>query len=160
MRRVLAAATIIAAVGGGATVVAAANGNTSGDRGGRPLATTLTPEAEVAPFVGVDRASGEISLRLNPGRQQICLDMTTENFDLVLAHIHEGAVGTNGGVAVDFTELIDGNTASGCVQADRSVIVEILSDTADYYVNVHQGVPGTGADPDPFLQAIRGQLGR
>ena len=158
MRRVLAAAAIIAAVGGTATAVSAGNGN-AGGKGGRPLTTILTPGAEVAPFVGVDGASGEISLRFNPGRQQICVDMTTTNLDPVLAHIHEAAAGANGGVVVDFTGLIDGDNASGCVQADRSVILEILSDPADYYVNVHQGAPGTGANPDPFFRAIRGQLG-
>lgn len=158
MRRLLVAAAIIAAVGGTATAVNAGSDNARGN-GGRPLATTLTPEAEVAPFVGVDAASGEVSLRLNPGREQICVDLTTTNFELVLGHIHEGAAGTNGGVVVDFTGLIDGDGAAGCVDADRSVIVEIINDPADYYVNVHQGVPGTGADPDPFFQAIRGQLG-
>ncbi len=159
MRRVLVAAAIIATVGGTATAVSAAHGNPY-DNSGRPLSTVLTPETEVAPFMGVEGATGEASLRLNPGRQQICVDLTTSNFDLTLAHIHEGAAGTNGGVVVDFTGLIDGDSVSGCVQADRSVILEILNDPSEYYVNVHQGVPGTGADPDPFFQAIRGQLGR
>lgn len=158
MRRVLAAAAILAAIGGTATAVNAGSDNSA--NGGRPLATTLTPEAEVAPFVGVDGASGEVSMSLNPGRQQICVDMTTSGFDLVLAHIHEGAVGANGGVVVDFTGLINGANASGCVSVDRSVIRDIVRDPGNYYVNVHRGVPSTGADPDPFFQAIRGQLGR
>lgn len=150
MRRLIAAAAIIAAVGGTATAVSAGPGN-SGGGSGRPLSTVLTPGAEVAPFVGVEGASGEISLRLNPGRQQVCVDLTTDGIDLALAHIHEGAAGTNGGVVVDFSGLIDGDNASGCVQADRSVIIEIIQDPADYYINAH--------DPS-FNRAIRGQLGR
>ncbi|MEX2626149.1 MAG: CHRD domain-containing protein [Ilumatobacteraceae bacterium] len=120
------------------------------------MSTTLTPEAEVDPFVGPDGASGEISLRPDPGRQQVCVELSTEGFDLVLAHIHEAPVGENGPVVVDFTELIDGDGASGCVTVDRATIVEIISGPADYYVNLHEGVPPT----DGFFSAIRGQLGR
>lgn len=122
--------------------------------GGRPLDATLTPEAEVAPFVGVEGASGTADLRLNSGRGEICLDLETEGFNLVLAHIHEAPEGQNGGVVVDLTSLIDGDDASGCVDVDRDLVKEIRKDPADYYVNVHQGASGAA-----FNESIRGQLG-
>lgn len=154
MRRALTALAVVAAVGGSATIAHASN---SGDPGGRPLQTTLTDDQEVEPFVDVEGASGDASFRLNPGRQQVCVELTTQGFDpLVLAHIHEGVAGENGGVVVDFTDLIDGSGASGCVSADRAVIVDIIRDPAGYYVNLHQGMP----PEDGFFDAIRGQLGR
>jgi hypothetical protein len=150
MRRILIVLTAVALAVGGATAALA------DPHGGRLLMTTLTPEAEIAPFEGVEGATGEVSLRLNPGLGQVCVEMTTNGFDLVLAHIHEGVAGTNGGVVVDFSELIDGDDASGCVSADRSVIVDIIRNPAGFYVNIHQGFPPT----DEFFQSIRGQLSR
>lgn len=122
---------------------------------GKPLATTLTPAEEVAPFLGVAGASGQADLRLNVGQGRICVDLTTSGFDLALAHIHEGAAGTNGGVVVDFSGLIDGDTAVGCVTVERALVKEISQNASEYYVNTHAGLPGTPA----FFQGIRGQLG-
>lgn len=142
-------ATGMALAGAGAAVAAPpANA-------GKPLATALQPQQEVAPFVGVAGASGRAELRLNSGQGRICVDLTTSGFDLVLAHIHEGAAGTNGGVVVDFTGLIEGDAAVGCVAVSRDLVKEIRKNPADYYVNTHQGLPGT----DAFFQGVRGQLG-
>lgn len=124
-------------------------------KAGKPLSTTLTPEEEVGAFTGVEGASGQAELRLNIGLGRICVDLTTTGFDLALAHIHEGAAGTNGGVVVDFTGLIEGDSAVGCVSVERALVKEISQNPADYYVNVHQGLPGT----DAFFEGIRGQLG-
>lgn len=121
---------------------------------GKPLATALQPQQEVAPFIGAAGASGRAELRLNSGQQRICVDLTTSGFDLVLAHIHEGRAGTNGGVVVDFTSLIDGDRAVGCVPVSRDLVKEIRQNPAGYYVNTHQGVPGTAG----FFQGVRGQL--
>ena len=124
-------------------------------KAGKSLSTALTPAQEVAPFIGIAGASGQADLRLNVGQGTICVDLTTSGFDLELAHIHEGAAGTNGGVVVDFTSLISGSSAVGCVDVDRALVKEISKDPADYYVNTHAGLPGT----DGFFQGIRGQLG-
>lgn len=122
---------------------------------GRSLSTTLTPTEEVAPFFGIDGATGQADLRLNVGQRTICVDLSTSGFDLTLAHIHEGAAGTNGPVVVNFTSLISGDTAVGCVPVARALVKEISKNPADYYVNTHAGTPGTPG----FLQGIRGQLG-
>lgn len=133
------------------------------DRAGKPLSTELEPGQEVAPFVGVEGASGSAALRLNPGQERICVDLQVDGFDLALAHIHEGAAGTNGPVVVDFTPLIDGDTAVGCVAVDRALVKEIVQDPADYYVNTHAGLPpedaAEGDFSSPFYEGIRGQLG-
>ena len=122
---------------------------------GRSLSTALTPAEEVAPFVGIAGARGQAALTLNVGQGTICVDLTTSGFDLTLAHIHESAVGTNGPVVVDFTSLIDGDTAVGCVPVARALVKEISKDPADYYVNTHAGTPPNAT----FFQGIRGQLG-
>ncbi|MFN2346071.1 MAG: CHRD domain-containing protein [Dermatophilaceae bacterium] len=155
MKRTMIALALVAAVGGGSAATATA----APDRGtGRPLTTTLTPDQEVAPFAGIKGASGSFSARLNPGRGLICVDLTTEGVDLVLAHIHEGPAGTNGPVLFDFSALVDpeSGTAAGCLAADRALIKEIIANPSDYYVNVHEGVPPTAG----FFQGVRGQLGR
>jgi hypothetical protein len=151
MKKQLIAAMTGLLLAAGATAAAAAPVAT-----GRPLATHLEPGQEVAPFVGVPGASGHAALRLNPGQEQICVDMATDGVDLQLAHIHEGPAGENGPVVVDLTPLIDGDAALGCVEVDRATVRDIIRRPADYYVNVHEGFPPT----DAFFRGIRGQLSR
>lgn len=151
-RRVALSASLAAglALAGAGSAVAAPPANA-----GKPLSTTLTPAEEVGPFSGIAGASGQADLRLNIGQERICVDLTTSGFDLTLAHIHEGAAGTNGGVVVDFTGLISGDSAVGCVSVERALVKEISQNPADYYVNTHAGLPPT----EGFFQGIRGQLG-
>lgn len=160
MKRTMIALAMVAAVGGSTAATAvAATAVASPDQGtGRPLTTILTPAQEVAPFTGIAGASGSFSVRLNPGRGLICVDLTTDGVNLVLAHIHEETAGRNGPVVFDFSKLVDrdAGTALGCLTADRTLIKEIIANPSDYYVNVHQGVPPN----DGFFQGVRGQLGR
>ncbi len=150
-RRVALSASLAAGLGlaGAGPAIAAPPANA-----GKPLATTLTPAEEVAPFVGVAGASGQADLRLNIGQGRICVDLTTSGLDLTLAHIHEAAAGSNGGVVVDLSGLIKANSAVGCVCVERALVKEISQNPADYYVNTHAGTAGAG-----FFQGIRGQLG-
>ena len=134
---------------------------------GKPFQVQLQPEQEVAPFTGADGASGDISLRLNPGQRQICVDGSFDGFGAdgpALAHIHEAPAGDNGDVVVDFTHLIDGDTIQGCVDVERAQVRDIVKDPADYYVNVHVDVPQDAAptpDNSPgFFEGVRGQLSR
>jgi len=151
-RRAALSASLAAglALAGAGAAVAAPPANA-----GKPLSTALTPAQEVAPFVGVVGASGQADLRLNIGQGRICVDLTTFGFNLKLAHIHDGEVGANGGVVVDFSGLVTASSAVGCVSVERALVKEISQNPADYYVNTHAGLPGTAA----FFQGIRGQLG-
>lgn len=149
-------AMVLATTGLGATAAAAAPGTDGPRAAGVPLTADLVPQEEIAPFVGADDASGSATLWLNPGLERICVDLDTDGLDLALAHIHEGARGSNGGVVVDLTALIEEGAAQGCVDVDRSLVLDILRDPAGYSVNTHEGTPPSPA----FFQGIRGQLTR
>lgn len=151
----IAAAAALAMIGG----TAAGPADT-----GKPVQVELQPEQEVGDFTGVEGASGEVSLRLNPGQNQVCVDGVIDGFVPALAHIHEAPAGANGPVVVELSGLIDDNTIQGCVEVERSQIRDILTDPADYYVNVHVDVP-LDAAPTPdnspgFFEGVRGQLSR
>lgn len=139
-----AAATLLAALSLVAAVPATAQepGPT-----GKPFRIALTGAAETGP--GDPDGSGTAELRINPGTGEVCFIISVENVDVpTAAHIHEGAVGVSGGVVVNLN--VPENGLSGCVSADRDVLVEILANPSKYYVNVHNG-----AHPDG---AVRGQL--
>jgi hypothetical protein len=155
---ITALAAFATATAAGGAVVDARPGAGQGppSNAGAPLSADLVPEAEVLPFVGAEGASGTADVWLNPGLERICVDLETEGFHLVLAHIHEGAAGTNGPVVVDFSPLVDGNAADGCVDVDRGLVRDIIRDPDGYYVNVHEGLPPS----DGFFRSIRGQLTR
>ncbi len=135
----------------GATAAVAAPANT-----GKPIQVHLQPEQEEVPFSGVEGASGDVSLRLNPGQGQVCVDGIIDGFDPALAHIHEAPAGSNGGVVVGFDALVDGNGFSGCVDVERQLVRDIIRNPSNYYVNVHLGDVGT----DDFFKGVRGQLSR
>ncbi len=120
---------------------------------GRPLDAELLGANEVG-TAGDRDGFGTAELRVNPGRGQVCFEISVAGLDPVsLGHIHEAPVGANGGVVVDFSltqaDFTDG-TASGCVTVARSLAKDIIKDSDGYYVNIH-----TTAFP---AGALRGQL--
>ena len=136
---------------GAATPEASASRLPGADHGGRPLAATLTGEAEV-PGPGDPDGSGTARVTLNVGQREVCFVLTAEDIEpATAAHIHEGEAGAAGPVAVGLEPPTDG-MSSGCVaDVDRDLIREILRDPSGYYVNVHNAEYPAGA--------IRGQLG-
>lgn len=64
------------------------------------------------------------------------------------AHIHNGVFGSSGGVLVDLTAYVNGNSIKGSVKIDDNTIDEILAGRA--YVNVHTAENPAGE--------IRGQV--
>jgi hypothetical protein len=125
-----------------------------GDDGGRKFTVALTG-AEEAPGPGDPDGIGIAVLRLNPGTQQVCFDITVENITLPAtgAHIHEAPAGSPGPIVVPLTAPDETGHSSGCVEADREQILEIIRQPAEYYVNVH-------TLPDFGPGAVRGQLSR
>jgi hypothetical protein len=118
--------------------------------GGRPFSTTLSGAAEV-PGPGDPDGSGFASLTLNPGRGEVCFDITVEDVaPIAAAHIHVGTVDVAGPVVVNFD--VPANGLDGCVDADRNLLLEIIRSPANYYVNVHNADFPAGA--------LRGQLSR
>jgi hypothetical protein len=126
------------------------------DDGGRPFTTTLTGAAE-RPTPGDPDATGTASLRLNPGRGEVCHEISWADVDgeVFAGHIHVGTADVAGPVVITlFTGSFAGtDSVSGCVSADRELIVDILQNPENYYVNVHSTPNFPGG-------AVRGQLSR
>ena len=126
-------------------------GSVMAAEGGFTLSTTLTGAAEV-PGPGDPDGSGTATLRLNPGQEEICYELTVTGVAPIrAAHIHVGTADVAGPVVVALTPPTDGSS-SGCVTADRDLILAIIQNPEQYYVNVHNAEYPAGA--------LRGQLGR
>jgi CHRD domain len=125
------------------------------DGGGRPFTTALSGAAEV-PGPGDPDATGTASLQLNPGQEEICLEISWADIDgeVFAGHIHAGTATVAGPVVVTlFTGSFAGtDSVSGCVPADRALIRDIILHPENYYVNVHSRPNFPGG-------AVRGQLG-
>ena len=133
----------------GAIGPAGATRTSTASHGGRPLQATLLPQNQVPPTAS--DGSGTALVTLNSGQGEVCWDISVSALTtpVILAHIHQGAAGTNGPVVVDFMEPVNG--LNGCVHADAALIKEIRQDPAAYYVNVHTTTFPGGE--------VRGQLG-
>ena len=119
---------------------------------GRPFHVTLTGAEEV-PGPGDPDGVGEAIITLNPGLQQVCYQIRVSNITLPAtgAHIHVAPAGDSGPVVVGLVPPGADGTSSGCVTADRDLIMQILINPTGYYVNVHT-LPLYAAG------AVRGQL--
>src|SRR5947208_670872 len=127
---VLVGIGVLGAIGAaGATLASEAS------HGGRPLDATLLPDNQVPPTAS--SGSGTALVTLNQGQGEVCWDISVSDLTspVILAHIHQGAAGTNGPIVVDFMEPVNG--LNGCVSADAALIKAIREDPAGYYVNVH-----------------------
>jgi hypothetical protein len=119
--------------------------------GGRPISTALTGAAE-APGPGDPDGSGSVSLTFNAGTGMVCYDYSVTGVaPLTAAHIHVAPAGSPGPVVIP-TPPTSPTGGSGCVTADRDLIVAILRNPSAYYFNVHNAEYPAGA--------LRGQLGR
>jgi hypothetical protein len=116
---------------------------------------TLTGASEV-PGPGDPDASGTASLTLNPGQGEVCFDLAWAAIDgtVTAAHIHVGQADVAGPVVVPlFSGSFSGtDSASACISADRSLLLAIVQNPENYYVNVHSSVFPAGA--------VRGQLSK
>lgn len=145
----LAAVVLVLVLALGLTGSAAAK-PIGGQQGGRPLSTMLVGETEV-PVTGDPDGSGTARLTLNPGGEQVCYEITVSGIaPATAAHIHEAPAASAGPVVVGLAAPTNG-VSSGCVPLERSEILDILRNPANYYVNVHNAEYPGGA--------LRGQLG-
>ena len=117
--------------------------------GGRPFSIEITGAAEV-PGPGDPDGSGTVSFTLNPGTGEVCYVYTVTGLaPLAAAHIHVAPAGVAGPVVIPLPPSSP-TGGSGCVTADRDLIVAILRDPSAYYFNVHNADYPAGA--------LRGQL--
>ena len=119
--------------------------------GGREFSTTLTGAAEV-PGPGDPDGSGTAQITLNPGAGEVCFRLEVTGIEpATAAHIHVGTVTEAGPVVRGLTAPTTGSS-EGCVPADRDLIMAIIQNPENYYVNVHNS---------PFpAGALRGQLSK
>ena len=119
--------------------------------GGQALTAALTGAAEV-PGPGDLDGTGAATIRLRAGEGRLCFQLSASNITLPAsaAHIHLGAAGVQGPVAVGLTPPGADGASSGCVTVARTLVAAILANPAGYYVNIH-----TSDFPDG---AVRGQL--
>jgi hypothetical protein len=89
---------------------------------------------------------------LNPGLEQICYELSVSNITLPAgaAHIHVAPTTDPGPVVVPLNAPDANGTSSGCASVDRDLILAILQNPENYYVNVH--------NTDYPAGAVRGQL--
>jgi hypothetical protein len=119
--------------------------------GGRPLTATLLGANE-RPILGDPDGSGWFAATFNPGTGEVCFayEVTGVN-PLAAAHIHRAPAGEPGPVVIPMPPT-SATGGSGCVTADRDLVLEIIRNPSAFYFNVHN---------DPFAGgALRGQLSR
>jgi CHRD domain len=120
------------------------------EHGGRPLTAVLTGAAEV-PGPGDTDGTGTATITLNHGQGQVCYELTVSNIGAATAaHIHTGGATVAGPVLVGLDAPADGSS-KGCVNLDKAKVKEIMTNPANYYINVHNAEFPNGA--------VRGQLG-
>lgn len=123
--------------------------------GGKPFETAMTQEVtSTPPYQGDADGTGTALLTVNHGQREVCWDLTVTGVALpaTAAHIHKAAAGIRGPIVVALSAPDASGQASGCVSdRDRALLKDIMTNPADYYVNVHTTEYPAGA--------VRGQLG-
>jgi hypothetical protein len=132
-----------------ATAAAHPTGQTA-TTGGAKLSATLTGAAEVPP--GDEDATGSFTATLNPGHDQLCYELKADKFNTpTAAHIHQGAVGQNGGPVV-MLEPPKNGMSKACVPVAMDLAMKLMQHPENYYVNVHNAAYPNGG--------LRGQLAK
>jgi CHRD domain-containing protein len=142
MRRLVALAVVLVTAVALVPIVGA-------DNGGRPFTTTLTGAAEV-PGPGDPDGTGTAKLWLNPGQGEVCYELSVSGISPAFAaHVHIAPAGIAGPVVIPLAAPTNGSS-SACASASRELVLAIIQNPENYYVNVH--------NVDFPAGALRGQL--
>ena len=114
-----------------------------------PFSITLTGDQE-GPNQGDGAGSAKATVTLKPDGNEVCLDLTVEKLDPVVAiHLQQGGLKQQGPIILPLPDVKDGK-ASGCRALDPPRFAEVRARPQDYFVNVRTSkFPGG---------AVRGQL--
>lgn len=138
MRSILLAISVAAATAFSADTVSASEDT------GKRFQVTLQGEAEV-PKLGDPDGTGSATIRVNPGRGQLCYSLTVTGIaPATAAHIHEAPAGSAGPVVVGLTAPKNGKS-EGCSTVSRDEAQDIIRNPESYYVNVHNAEYPGGA---------------
>jgi hypothetical protein len=100
---------------------------------------------------GATKGSSSGTFILNEAKNTICSNVKTSGLTgVVAAHIHKGAKGVNGGVAVPFNVSKFNKKGQSCVKVAHALLADITMNPDMYYFNVHIKAVPSGA--------VRGQL--
>jgi hypothetical protein len=106
--------------------------------------------AKEAPGPGDSDGKGTASIRLDLANSEVCWNLKVKDIGKpTAAHIHSALPGIPGPVVVPLSPPRNGRS-SGCTTAADALIMDILANPGNYYVNVHNAEFPAGA--------VRGQL--
>ena len=103
--------------------------------------------------VGMGLKKGTVTARFttNTTKNTLCYSITSHGVTGITGvHIHTGAAGVNGGVAVALDPTKIGVKGSTCVAVDAKTLADIAANPSMYYFNAHTAKYPNGA--------VRGQL--
>ncbi|MFE9443264.1 CHRD domain-containing protein [Streptomyces sp. NPDC006602] len=156
--RINAIVAAVAVAAGGIAATATPASASGGDSGGTVLAASLRGANEVpvdgGPAVGDKDGAALQFVKVQGDKVSVAVKWRGTGKPTAL-HLHQGAMGTNGGIKVDFTDLLDSNrkgrTVTGTVKVGDAALLDALTtDPGSFYVNLHTAeFPGG---------AVRGRL--
>jgi hypothetical protein len=128
-----------------------AAGCTTGPQNQNALLQVSLTGIQEAPGPGDPDGNGTAEVRVNPARGEVCWNLFVRAIGpATAAHIHRGAAGSAGPVAVPLTTPDANGRSEGCATVDPDVAREIAFQAHLFYLNVHNADHPQGA--------IRGQL--
>jgi hypothetical protein len=114
------------------------------------MGAMLTGAAE-APGPGDPDGRGHFQYKLDMNSSELCYQMKVEGIAApTAAHVHEGAAGVAGGVALPLETPVLGRETDTCMTIDPELARRLMASPASFYINVHNAAYPGGA--------VRGQL--
>jgi len=94
--------------------------------------TGVKLSANLQPVPPATPASGSFSATIKVGQGQLCYTLTVQDMTPTAAHIHRASTGA---IVVPLATPTNGSS-SGCVDVDKTLLQEIVSNPSAFYVNV------------------------
>src|SRR6266536_1358861 len=95
--------------------------------------TGVKLSANLQPVPPATTGSGTFTTTIKVGQGQLCYTLTVQDMTPTAAHIHRASTGA---IVVPLATPTNGSS-SGCVDVDKTLLQEIVSNPSAFYVNVH-----------------------